>query len=465
MKNEIRTGTIPELNAIYSAHGRIKILSAGGHYYLYIPEIKQLFAISKELDGLSDARISEIMSRNINEILSKHRHKYPSRKQDDDNRLKDVVIHVSQKCNLNCIYCYASDLIKNNSSMAVKLVDKIISQTLSLSKYGLSSVKFLGGEPTLAWHIIERFVKEYKSKSLEKKVSPPQFVIVTNGTIITRRIIDFAHENDIFIWVSLDGPQEIHDQLRPTISGHGSYIKASEAIKKLVHGGVRVGVESVFTKLHFSLGITPQDLIDHSLSLGVREIQISPTVGIWHCCDIIEEIREVSVQFEEAARKGIRSYRTQNPYLLRGIDFILRGFISQTSEPYICGAGRTFMAINYDGEAFPCYLLESPSTSYGYIGETYIPPRYEQVRKRFANNSKAHHSECRKCWANEICKSCLGTSYQISKEISKPPEWFCFFQKSIISGVLGEIAYASESREWGLFMQNLAATFNRANNP
>ena len=77
------------------------------------------------------------------------------------------------------------------------------------------------------------------------------------------------------------------------------------------------------------------------------------------------------------------------------------------------------MGINYDGEAFPCYLLQSVDVSYGFIDRRWDQQKYESIGKRFADNGKEYHQVCRECWANEICQSCLGTSWQISPEITK----------------------------------------------
>jgi radical SAM protein with 4Fe4S-binding SPASM domain len=112
------------------------------------------------------------------------------------------------------------------------------------------------------------------------------------------------------------------------------------------------------------------------------------------------------------------------------------------------------MGINYDGEAFPCYLLQSPDVSYGFVAENWDDERYESIRSRFACNGKEHHPVCRECWANEICQSCLGTSWHLEPGIAKPPAWFCAFQKTLIGAVISEIAHARESDSWPVFNEN-----------
>jgi uncharacterized protein len=325
---------------------------------------------------------------------------------------------------------------------------------MELAPDGLASVKFLGGEPTLAWPIIEHLMDAYARAASAAGVSPPRYTMVTNGTRMTPEMVQSAARHDMHILVSIDGRQEIHDQLRPYHSGAGSYQKAAATLKALTGAGVSTAIESVYTRQHFLTGITPQMMIDYFLELGIREFHIAPAFGGWHGADVFTEMAEVTNFYVEAVRNCIRSYRSPSPYLLRGVQFVLDGFALRERRRHVCGAGRTFMGVNYDGEAFPCYLLQSPDVSYGFVAEEWDYERYDRIRDRFSCNGKEYHPVCRECWANEICQSCLGSSWQLTPEITKPPTWFCAFHKSLIGAVLGEIASAQASSEWSTFVSN-----------
>lgn len=462
---EQKVGTKSDGQSLEPRHARYTLVDTDMKSYLYIPEIQQLFTVSDNdlvnlLRVASDEPESEL-GHNATHLISniirddKSDNGELSEKRYAHNGLRDVVVHVSQTCNLNCVYCYASELNKANKVMQQETADRVIKQTMLLAPDGLASVKFLGGEPTLAWPVIQHLMEGYLRVSNELSVKPPRFTMVTNGTRMKPHMVRSAAEHGMYILVSIDGDQDIHDELRPTHAGEGSYLHATSTLKSLIDAGVNVAVESVYTRQHYLAGVSPQMMVDHFLSLGVREFQIAPTVGVWHESDTIDQIEEIAELFANAARKSVQSFRTQSPYLLRGIQFVLDGFSLRERRRYVCGAGRTFMGINYDGEAFPCYLLESPDTSYGFIGKDWNQSRYEMIRNRFNSNGKEHHPVCRECWANEICQSCLGTSWQIKPEITKPPAWFCKFQKNIIRAVLAEIACVRDSSEWDIFLVNM----------
>jgi uncharacterized protein len=455
-------GTKPRPEARTARPGRFTLVDGeGGAQYLYVPEMQKLFGVSTGLaellqggfDPASDQ--GQATARFISRLITDEPRPSLSERRSRLTGLRDVIVHPSQVCNLNCVYCYAVEFNKVNKLMSPETADSVVAHTMAMAPSGLSSVKFLGGEPTLAWPIVERMMAAYVAESARLGVSPPHFVMVTNGTKITPTLVESAARYGMHVLVSLDGPPAMHDKLRPTRSGSGSYLKASAGLAALRAGGVDVAVEGVYTRQHFLDGVVVQDMIDHFLALDVREFAIAPTVGIWHDADTVDQIEQVRGLFASAARASARSFRTERPYLLRGIQFVLDGYALRERRSHVCGAGRTFMAVNYDGEAFPCYLLESPATSYGVIGKSWDQARYEKVRHAFSVNGKAHHEVCGGCWANEICQSCLGTSWQISPEVTKPPAWFCGFQKAIIGAVLGEIASARESGDWPQFASNI----------
>jgi uncharacterized protein len=299
-------------------------------------------------------------------------------------------------------------------------------------------------------------MSEYARLSTVAQRPEPRYTMVTNGTRFTSAMAQSASRARMHVLVSIDGPASIHDMLRPTLGGKGSYLKASATVGLLTDSGVDVAIEAAYTREHFTRGITPQNLVEHYLSMGVRQFQIAPAVGDWHGVDTIAEMDQVGMLFEDAIRSSIHSFRSATPYLVRGIQFVLDSFALKERSRYVCGAGRTFMGINYDGEAFPCYLLQSPDVSYGFIDNRWDSTRYESVRHRFVQNGKEYHPVCRECWAHEICQSCLGTSWQISPQLTKPPAWFCRFQKRLIGAVLAEVASARQSPAWDTFLQNMS---------
>ena len=81
----------------------------------------------------------------------------------------------------------------------------------TFKKQHIYVVTLVGGEPTMRPDIIQVFCDEL----------PRRVCVVTNGTYPLKRF-----ENLYFYWISLDGTEEVHDNIR----GKGSYAKTKENI-------------------------------------------------------------------------------------------------------------------------------------------------------------------------------------------------------------------------------------------
>ncbi|MBU4531436.1 MAG: radical SAM protein [Hoeflea sp.] len=469
MSPSIPSGTAPQPVRNDAAKGRFTIVSGSQGDYIFLPEVCTIFeapgAVIAELEDFRSDAFSknlpgekpyEAAARSFFESFIEGKQPPPGPTTRGDAGLKDLVLNISQICNLACSYCYAEDLNKSRKIMLPETCRAAIDRALLLSRDGLKSVKFLGGEPALAFREICLTVEYVEEKCTELGFPTPSFVIVTNGTLVTDEMIAFFALKNFYVLVSMDGNQSIHDTLRPFSGGRGSYAKVSDTIAKFQQFGSPVAVEAVYTRTHYQNGVGVKDVVAHLLGLGVREMQITLALGSWHGEGAYAEIEAVSRDFSEVARACIRSFLSDDPFLLRGIQFVIDGFVNRTKNSHVCGAGRSFMAVNYDGEAFPCYLLESAETSYGFIGKEWDQDRYSRISKKFVENGKDYHETCGKCWANEICQSCLGSSFLLEKKIAKPPAWFCGVQKTLISAVLGEIGDALNSPQKQRFLENLA---------
>ena len=93
-----------------------------------------------------------------------------------------------------------------------------------------------------------------------------RFTLTTNGMLIDYDVIEFANREMHNVVLSLDGRKEVHDSLRKTASGKGSYDIIVPKFQKLVEsrGGKGYYVRGTFT--HNNVEFT-KDLL-HMADLG-----------------------------------------------------------------------------------------------------------------------------------------------------------------------------------------------------
>ena len=169
---------------------------------------------------------------------------YQFQRQFIASRPINFVICPTYGCNLRCTYCFLRRLHQNmekNIRMNQEQIDatfKAIDTLKSLlGKKG--SVQLFGGEPLLASN--QRIVEEVLVKSRERdmKVS-----IVTNGVCVHLFKNILAENKDMikYVQITLDGPQEIHDQRRIFKKGEGTFFKIIKAVDLLLEMEIRVNL-------------------------------------------------------------------------------------------------------------------------------------------------------------------------------------------------------------------------------
>lgn len=124
----------------------------------------------------------------------------PARKVNTPMRLK---IQLGLKCNYKCEYCSQASFVADASISDEDDVNDFIEKfdkRLDLSECGI--IELWGGEPLLYWKQIKKLVPFLKSRCPDDV----EFLIVTNGSLLTREKVDFFKEYKFTIAMSHDGP-------------------------------------------------------------------------------------------------------------------------------------------------------------------------------------------------------------------------------------------------------------------
>lgn len=112
-----------------------------------------------------------------------------------------------------------------------------------------------------------------KAKSLGKDI---KFTLTTNGVLLNDDAIKYLNEEMDNVVISIDGRREIHDKLRVTPNGKGSYDIALKNAKKFraVRGDKRYYIRGTFTQNNVDFSRDVLVLNDE----GFDQISIEPVV-------------------------------------------------------------------------------------------------------------------------------------------------------------------------------------------
>ena len=139
--------------------------------------------------------------------------------------VKALCLHIAHDCNLACRYCFAEegeyhgDRSMMSFEVGKQALDFLVEN--SGSRRNLE-VDFFGGEPLMNFEVVKQLVAY--GRSLEEKHSKKfRFTLTTNGVLLDDEVMEFANREMANVVLSIDGRKEVHDKMRPTRNGKGSY--------------------------------------------------------------------------------------------------------------------------------------------------------------------------------------------------------------------------------------------------
>lgn len=273
-----------------------------------------------------------------------------------------IKIHVSNSCNLACKYCYANggNYGFQDSLMTHETADKIL-KTIDEWKVfqKLEYITFFGGEPLLAWKIINYICEHTVHRNVKH-------LLQTNGTVINEEILEMLKKYDISVTVSIDGPQKVHDFNRIDKNGNGTFQKVLYNIQKMKDCGVHVPAIQATLSSEFTNEYSREEIADIIYELtGVRQIKVEFELECQKEVGKTEQKKEIEVFFDRVMKEE---------YILdNDVHKIISTIMSKKYKDYICSAGNRTITVDVNGNLFPCQLfLDNKLMCMGEIGASCI---------------------------------------------------------------------------------------------
>jgi len=161
------------------------------------------------------------------------------------------VFSPTQRCNLNCIGCYAASTAATAATLPYRLVDRVVNEARNL--LGNRFMTISGGEP---------FLYRSEGRSLLdifEKYNDIFFLVYTNGTLINDETAErLARMANVTPAISVEGYEQETDQRR----GAGTYKKILAAFDCLRRAGVPFGISVTATSKNADVLLT-DEFYDH----------------------------------------------------------------------------------------------------------------------------------------------------------------------------------------------------------
>ena len=350
--------------------------------------------------------------------------------------IRRITLHVSNDCNLRCKYCYAEggNYKQERRLMTMETAQMFVDFCCN-NFDSIGYIVFFGREPMLNIEVMDFICTQFKTYYSSGKSSfLPWFAIITNGTILTPRALQFIKEHISLITVSIDGPKTINDTNRVYSNGRGSYEHIARFIRTILNEtNVKIQYETTYTQSHVDAHLRYRDIARFMKDeFGINgfisnDLNIDPNIGI-------DDIR--TIDYDHLATTDFID-------LPEYFWLILESFV-QNKTRMICKAGKGVLGINCEGTIYPCHILNGKERySLGNINGKNIFTAPENYQTFLSNTDFKSSETCKSCWAYKLCSGCplQGFRNQKTGEFQNEPNAeFCQGAKYAIDLALLAIA-------------------------
>ncbi len=335
---------------------------------------------------------------------------------------RTAYLHVTQRCNLDCVGCYSFDESRN------KQPDLTFEEICACLEYLRSSsvcrLIISGGEPFLRDNLsgIVHYAKQVCRFDVVE--------ILTNGTVISNNKLEGMSDHVDRISVSFDGPSSCDPAL---IRKEQRFEQLVDAISVIKANGIRA---HILPTIHSS---NVAD-IDRYKELA-RNLDATISFSLFSPVGESATIDDAALSDIELAELATRMIGTKDKTTTIMNDTPINANLAVTAG---CGAGCGQMSISAAGDVYPCHMLHCDEFNMGSALETKgsgvaldcdrFPITVDSI------------DECKDCDIRFFCGGgCRARAYRHSKNIqAKDP--YCTLMKSFYSQLFDTIKTSQRNK-------------------
>lgn len=319
-------------------------------------------------------------------------------------------------CNLACDYCYYLEKAKLYQEsprhvMSDELLEKFIEEYINSQTMQEVLFTWHGGETLMRPLSFYR-----KAQALQKRYARGRQIvncIQTNGTLLTDEWCRFFHDNQWLVGISIDGPQEFHDEYRKNKQGRPSFVKVMQGINLLKKHNVEWNAMAVVNDYNADYPLEFyhffKELDCHYIQFAPIVERIAPHADGRHLAAVDEESKEGLADFsitprqwgnflcsifDEWVRQDVGNYYIQL------FDSTLANWVGE--QPGICTLAKTCGhagVMEFNGDVYSCDHFVFPQYKLGNIySNTLAEMMYGERQQKFGQAKyTALPAQCKKC--------------------------------------------------------------------
>jgi uncharacterized protein len=313
---------------------------------------------------------------------------------------------VSAVCNLDCAYCFYLDRDADPYKalparrMTGDTLERLV-ETYLFYSYPDSAFSFQGGEPALAGlAFFEKLVELQKRHGRDGQAVSNS--LQTNAILLDKNWCDLFRGYNWLVGVSLDGPEEAHDQYRSNKQGGGTWRRVIEGVELLQGNRVEFNVLCVLSQANVGRA---RELYGFYRGLGIDYVQFIPLAEF----DRQGNPLPFTITPEQYGRFLCEVFDLWWPerrkVRIRFFDNLAEALAGQ--KPGACTMHETcdsYVVVEYNGDVYPCDFFVESSWKLGNVVFDSWPEIARRARRyQFASKKAVAHPECQACEYQPIC--------------------------------------------------------------
>lgn len=322
---------------------------------------------------------------------------------------------VGSACNLRCEYCY---YLEKGSGDRRRVMDDATLEEYIRQYIGCQTVE----EVVFTWHGGEAMMRPLsfyeKAVGLQERYAAGHRIVnclQTNGTLINEAWCRFLRKNGWLVGISIDGPEEFHDEYRRDSMGRATHRSVMRGIRMLQRYGVEWNALAVVNDYNAD---HPEEFYDFFKEIGCRYLQFTPIVERRRptdgCLAAVEDSGEVTEHSVEPRQWGEFLCRVFDRWVKVDVGRVFVQLFDSTlarwvgEQPGVCTmsdvCGHAGI-VEHNGDLYSCDHFVFPQYKLGNIHtDTIINMMSSERQKEFGRRKRGTlPRQCRECRYTHIC--------------------------------------------------------------
>lgn len=345
--------------------------------------------------------------------------------------LKALCLHICHDCNLSCAYCFASqgDYGGPRGMMGFETAKKSVDFLIGKSgKRKNLEIDFFGGEPLMNFGVVKETVDYAKKRGAEEGKSF-KFTMTTNCILLDKHTIEYLDREMDNVVLSIDGRKEVHDKVRPSVNGKGSFDialkNALNFVKIRKKSGKDYYVRGTFTALNKDFS----EDVKYLTELGFDRLSIEPVVlPAAHPLALYESDAEVlTAEYDKLVEHFDNSRKNGKGYTFFHFMIDLNHGPCIYKRLKACGAGCEYGAVTPEGEIYPCHQFAgNKDFLLGNINDCKLDTAIQDKFTLMVYDK----NDCGDCFAKYHCSGgCFANSYHSAGDFRSHERLGCILMK------------------------------------